>query len=204
MLAAIALAAGTYAYQAKMSGSLAGNSTVTVTPTTISEKASGSAMGMQFNASTAMTLDTGLVPTQYDGDYSTGGQSAHVTAAVAGGSATVTGAIGQTQPQTVPLGEGTKEFAVIEPGLIGGLFALPAQIAEWQTKKITAIAPSRAVGETLEVVDSPTARPAGVPAADVALSFGGAVPFTIWYDPSTYVPDEIDVPSQNLQATRVR
>jgi hypothetical protein len=38
----------------------------------------------------------------------------------------------------------------------------------------------------------------------VALSFGGAVPFTIWYDPATYVPDLIDVPSQNLQVQRMR
>jgi hypothetical protein len=48
------------------------------------------------------------------------------------------------------------------------------------------------------------ARPAAVPSQDAALAIGGQFPFTIWYDPATYVPDEIDIPSQNIVVSRVR
>ncbi len=47
-------------------------------------------------------------------------------------------------------------------------------------------------------------RPADVPAQEAVLSIERPIAVTIWYDPATFVPDEISVPSQNAVLTRVR
>ncbi|MBV8490703.1 MAG: hypothetical protein JO199_09255 [Candidatus Eremiobacteraeota bacterium] len=70
---------------------------------------------------------------------------------------------------------------------------------------MSAIAPGYGRVEALPPSPSASAqRPASVPASDVALAVGGSVPFVVWYDPATLVPDEIDVPSQSATVTRVR
>ena len=48
------------------------------------------------------------------------------------------------------------------------------------------------------------ARPADVAASDASISLTGQIPLTIWYDPTTYLTDEVDVPSQGLVVTRNR
>jgi hypothetical protein len=75
----------------------------------------------------------------------------------------------------------------------------------WKDMPVLAIAPSYGRGENLAVdTAAKPQRPSTVPAHDVAVSFRGSLPFTIWYDPMTFVPDEIDVPSQNVVVTRQR
>jgi len=79
-------------------------------------------------------------------------------------------------------------------------------MAAWNDAPSTAIAPTRPGSVLLDVAAqaTPAPHPAGVPDGDVAIVFGGRLPFTIWYDPATFVPDEIDVPSENVSATRIR
>jgi hypothetical protein len=116
---------------------------------------------------------------------------------------TGTAATGQ---QTFALDPNAKHFVVIEPGLLSGIFALPAQMQAWNDSPVTAIAPAYGREEPLPPATPATSasRPANVPASDVSLSVGGSVPFTVWYDPATLIPDEIDVPSQSAAVTRVR
>jgi hypothetical protein len=78
----------------------------------------------------------------------------------------------------------------------------------WNNAPALVVVPAMAaMGGTLAIVPDNSlagARPAAVPAQDVALAIGGQFAFTIWYDPATYVPDEIDVPGQNVVVSRVR
>ena len=48
------------------------------------------------------------------------------------------------------------------------------------------------------------ARPPHVPIIDLGLSVGGSIPLTEWYDPQTYVLDEVDIPSQSIAIIRTR
>jgi len=171
----------------------------------LDESASGSASGLQFTGTARLTLDAGLAPTQYDGTYQVAGQNATVKVTLTPTVATVTG-IGGGQPDPVVLLPTATHFVVVEPGLLAGLFALPAQMAAWNDAPTTAIAPTRPGGILLAVQApaTPAPHPSGVPANDVAVVFGGRLPFTIWYDPATFVPYEIDVPSENVSATRIR
>jgi hypothetical protein len=99
----------------------------------------------------------------------------------------------------------TQHFVVIEPGLLAGLFALPAQLAAWNDQSVTWITPTTAQAESLSANPSASVtRPADVAASDVVLSIERPTAVTIWYDPNTLVPDEIIVPSQNAVLIRER
>ena len=206
--AAPALPQGSYRYSAALAGVSAGTSTLTVkgdgTTTQIDETASGSANGMQFSGTDELVLGTDLAPTQYQGTYSVAGQQSKVNVALTPTTATVSNSV-SAAPQTFALDPAAKHFVVIEPGLLSGMFALPAQMQAWNDSTVSAIAPGYGRVEALPPSPSASAqRPASVPASDVALAVGGSVPFVVWYDPATLVPDEIDVPSQSATVTRVR
>lgn len=206
-----ALAPGTYRFNATYQGAPVGGSTLTVTRdasgTTIKESATGSAGGLDFAATATLVLGADLAPTLYDGKYKVMGQDADASVNLTPTTATVKSSAAAGGPQTFALDPQSSHFVIIEPGLVSGFFALPAQMQTWSGATVSAIAPaySREVPITPEAAASPApTRPNGVPAGDVPLSVGGHLPFTIWYDPTTLVPDEIVVPSQNATATRVR
>jgi hypothetical protein len=195
---------GSYTYTATMAGKPVGTSTITVSagpPMTIQEQASGGTGAQGASGKATLTLGADLGPTAYSGDYTNAGTPMSVAVSVAGDTATIGKA-------TYPLTGSTKHFVIVEAGMTAGLFALPAQMQAWNNGAALMVVPMMAaMGGTLAIVpDSSLAgtRPAGVPAADTALAIGGQFPFTIWYDPATNVPDEIDVPSQNVVVTRVR
>jgi hypothetical protein len=219
MLAAIALtlalsapalpASGVYRYNASVGGTPAGTSTLQVGGSsgaaTIAENASGSLNGMAFSGKATLSLGADLSPSTYGGSYTIAGQNPTVSVTIEGNTATVDGPAASGGKQTISLGPQASHFVVVEPGLLAGMFVLPAQMHAWNDAPVLAIAPAYARSEMLSIDPSAQpARPAGVPAQDVALSLGGRVPFTIWYDPATFVPDEIVVPSQNASVTRIR
>jgi hypothetical protein len=200
-------ASGAYNYTASMSGQPIGQWNVTVKrddSTEIDENSWASVMGMTLSAKATLALGSDLSPTRYTGNYLAAGQSVNVTVALAGTSATITGTQSQSA-RTLALGTDTHHFVVIEPGLLAGLFALPAQLASWNESTVTWLSPVTGTAQPL-MKDSaaPPARPAGVPAQDVELSLTGQIPVTMWYDPVTFVPDRIEVPSQHTILTRVR
>jgi hypothetical protein len=172
--------------------------------TVVDEKSSANFGGMVLGANATLTLDPNLAPVRYDGRYSAPGQSINVTVAVASDGATVTSELA-TVPGPLQLVGGTKHFAIVEPGLLAGLFALPAQFHAWKESRITWISPTSASAQLLTVGTAETpARPAGVPSNDAVLSLERPIAVTIWYDPSSFVPDRIDVPSNKAVLTRVR
>lgn len=170
----------------------------------IDEDSSASFAGMQMKANAILALGADLAPLSYTGSYKMAGQSPNVSVVLTPSSATATGATAAA-PQRVTLAANTRHFVVIEPGLLAGLFALPAQLATWKESSVTWITPATAAAATLTVNAIATAsRPAGVPAQDAVLSVDRPVAATMWYDPATFVPDAIVVPSQNAVLTRER
>jgi hypothetical protein len=201
-------ASGAYNYTASMSGQPIGQWNVTVksndSATEIDENSWASVMGMTLSAKATLALGPDLSPTRYTGNYLAAGQNVGVTVALTAASATIAGTQSGAA-RTVGLGADTHHFVVIEPGLLAGLFALPAQLASWNESTVTWLSPVTGAAQPL-MKDSaaPPARPAGVPAQDVELSLTGQIPVTMWYDPVTFVPDRIEVPSQHTILTRVR
>jgi hypothetical protein len=202
------LTPGTYQYTALLNGQPAATSKITVArtgnATDIDEDSAGSLAGMHLSGKATLVLGADLAPTQYNGNYESASQKATVTVALTPTSATIAGsAAGGSQP--LGLSANTRHFVVIEPGLLAGLFALPAQLESWKDPAVTAIAPMSGRAEALATDPaSAPARPNDVPAQDAVLSFGGRFPFTIWYDPTTFVPDEVIVPMQHVVITRAR
>jgi hypothetical protein len=200
-------ASGAYNYTASMSGQPIGQWSVNVkrsdSATELDENSQASLMGMTISAKATLLLGADLSPTSYSGAYRAAGQNIAVTVALTAGSATVT-STQSASGHAVALVPNTHHFAVVEPGLLAGLFALPAQLASWNESTVTWLSPVTGTAQPLtkDSAVSP-ARPAGVPAQDVELSLTGQIPVTMWYDPGTFIPDRVEVPSQNAVLTRV-
>ncbi len=202
------LTTGVFHYSATLDGSPTGTSTVTVArsgqSTSIQEKASGTVNGLSVSAVALLTIGTDLAPQTYNGTYGSNGLQTVVTASLSASAATVISSGSGGQPATFALSGDAAHFVVIEPGLLSGLFALPAEMEAWNDTPVMAIAPSYGRAESLTIDTSAKAqRPKGIPLQESSVSFNGKLPFTIWYDSATFVPDEIDVPTQNVVITRV-
>jgi hypothetical protein len=200
--------AATYRYTGSMSGQNVGSWSVSVTRdadrTQIDETSSASIFGMPLAATASLVLGPDFAPTKYSGNYRTPTQSPSVSVALTPSVATVVGAL-TTQPRQISLGPNTRHFVVIEPGLLAGLFALPAQLEAWKDPSVTWITPATGQAESLTTNPSPAAtRPANVAPQDVVLAIDQPVAVTIWYDPTSLVPDQISVPSQSAILTRER
>ena len=201
-------APGTYRYTAVLGGQRIGEWSVSVkgdeSGTQIDESSSASFAGVQVAATASLALGPDLAPTRYAGSYRTGGQSPTVSVALTPTSATIVGGFGGSS-RTLALVPNTRHFVVIEPALLAGLFALPAQLQAWGDSPVTWIAPITGQEKSIaKDSENPAGRPSSVPAQDVALAVRGEIPVTIWYDPATLVPDEVIVPSQNAVLTRER
>jgi hypothetical protein len=212
VLAAVAATAtfpapGAYNYTASMSGQPIGQWNVTVkrsdSATEIDENSWATVMGMTLSAKATLALGPDLSPTSYTGNYRAAGQDVAVTVALTAASATITGSQSDAA-HNVTLVPDTHHFVVIEPGLLAGLFVLPAQLASWNESTVTWLSPVTGSAQPLMKSAAPaTGRPAGVPAQDVELSLTGQTPATIWYDATSLIPDRIEVPSQHAVLTRV-
>jgi hypothetical protein len=200
--------AGTYRYAATLGGQHIGEWSATVQDgsgdTEVAESSSAMFAGMQLAATASLVLAADLSPVRYEGSYHVPGQNPTVTVTVTGGTATVSGTL-MAQTQRVGLLPNTQHFVVVEPGLLAGLFVLPAQVNAWKESAVTWITPTSAQAQLLTTnPNATTPRPPGVPANDVLLSIERPLPVTIWYDPATLVPDKVIVPSQNATLTRER
>jgi hypothetical protein len=201
-------APGTYRYAASLGGQRVGEWSVTVKSDTgdteVDENSSASIGGMALSATAALVLGSDLAPSKYSGNYRMAGQNPTVSATLTSTTATVIGAM-TNQPQQIVLRGATRHFVVIEPGLLAGLFALPAQLGAWNDQAVTWIAPATGQAQSLTANrNAGLARPANVASQDAAISIDQPLAVTIWYDPATLVPDVIIVPSQNATLTRER
>jgi len=199
--------AGTYTYTATMGGASVGTSTLTVknvgATTVIDEEVKGALSGSAASASDTLILGADLGPLSYQMNAVEDGSPLKDSAHIANATASVTDVHGKIA--SFDLLSSTKHFVVADFGLFAGLLPLPAQMRAWDNAPFLVVVPELGRSATLVPDTSVTPqRPAGVPARDVAISFTGDAPFTIWYDPATNVPDEIDVTAQGLTVTRQR
>ncbi len=207
ILLAAAIAPGTYTYNATLAGTNVGTSTLVVksvgTSTEIDEKVTGTISGSGASASDTLVLGADLGPLTYQMNATEDGSPLRDSATIVNATANITDVHGKTA--SFDLLANTKHFVVADFGLFAGLLPLPAQMRAWDNAPVLVVVPM--LGRSVALTPDATAsaqRPASVPANDVALVFSGEAPFTIWYDPSTFVPDEIDVTSQGLTVTRQR
>jgi hypothetical protein len=148
-------------------------------------------------------LGADLSPVSYTMSGSTNGSNVKDSATIANATASVTNVHGQNQ--SIDLLGSTKHFVIVDFGTFAGFMPLAAQMRAWNNTAVLAVVPI--LGQSVALAPSTGAapqRPSSVPSADQAVSFEGQAPFTIWYDPATNVPDEIDVTSQGLTVTRDR
>jgi len=201
-------AAGTYRYAATLGGQRIGVWSATLQnrsgDSEVDENSSAMFAGMQLAATASLVLAADLTPVRYEGSYHMPGQNPTVTVTVAGASATISGTL-TNATQRVGLQPNTQHFVVVEPGLLAGLFVLPAQVNAWKVSALTWITPTSAQAQLLTIDPNATApRPNGVPRNDALLSIEQPIAVTIWYDPATLVPDQLIVPSQSATLTRER
>jgi hypothetical protein len=190
-----------------MGGASVGTSTLTVRnvgdTTVIDEQVKGALSGSAASASDTLVLGADLAPLSYQMNAVEDGSPLKDSAHIDSTTASVTDVHGKSA--SFDLGASSKHFVVADFGLFAGLLPLPAQMRAWDNAPFLVVVPELGRSATLVPDQSVNPqRPAGVPAQDAAISFTGDAPFTIWYDPSTNVPDEIDVTSQGLTVTRQR
>lgn len=207
LAAAMQIAPGTYTYSATFGGAKVATSVITVKnvsgATQIDEKASGATSGENGSASAVLDLGPDLSPVSYSMTGSTNGSQVKDSATIANATANVTNVHGAST--TFDLMASTKHFVIVDFGTFAGFMPLAAQMRAWNNAAVMVVIP--VLGQSVALVPSngaAPARPSTVPAADQSVSFDGQAPFTIWYDPTTNVPDEIDVTAQGLTVTRDR
>lgn len=195
---------GTYTYVSTVAKRGSGQTDVTVkrdaSSLLLTERSSGKSDMVSGSGTAALTLDAQLAPSAYQATYSFGGAPVTVKMAFDGAKATEQSAQGSVD---YGLGSTARHFVVVDGVMLSGYLALPAQMNAWQDAAVMGIVPM--IGKSYPLAIDATAnpaRPASVPANDRLLAFSQPVAFAIWFDPSTLVVDEIDVPSQ--QATIVR
>jgi len=198
---------GTYTYAATMSGASVGTSTLTVRKvgdtTVIDEQVKGALSGSAASATDTLVLGADLAPLTYQMNATEDGSPLKDSAKIDSTTASVSDVHGKSASFDLPAT--AKHFVVADFGLFSGLLPLPAQMRAWNNGPFLVVVPELGRSATLVPDTTATAqRPASVPAGDVAIVFNGDAPFTIWYDPSTNLPDEIDVTSQGLTVTRQR
>jgi len=202
---------GSYKYAVTRGGSNVGNATLTV-------KRAAPSVGIHevetFGGVTETvdeSLDGGdLSPTSYASSFPVTSDvtvTAHISFYSGGARETVDGVPGSTDFR---LESGTKRIVIVDGAMATGFLFLPAQVKSQRLTTFTLLAPSLA--DTYYCKVNATAsppRPAGLPAADVGVTFDGAghsgnTEFVVWYDPTSFVVDEVDVPTQQVTIARVR
>jgi len=200
----VAPAPGTYHYSSYLKNKEIGNNTITIvrtaTGTKVDERSSASLSGEDSRAQTSMLFDEKLMLAGYHGHYEIAEQTMDATVALADRSATVTAG---KDVKTVLLGGTSKGFIVLDAATVAGFVMLPAQMHALGNADATVLVPGTGESSFIDVIpDNTIARPADVPVADVSISFAGASPFLEWFDPQTFVVDEIVIPGQDLIVKR--
>ena len=196
---------GTYTYAMSLNGAQVETTAVTVKhdpsgKLVLSESATGNMNGRSGEVSDTLTLDQTLAPLGYSANASIAdSRSMQSSLAFKGAQATQTGDV----TKTYALAADAKHFVVLDFGPFAGYFALPAQMQAWNDQPVLAIVPMYAQGVPIAVDKSLTPeRPKNVPASDVQISVKSPLQFTLWYDPTTLVVDEMDVPTEGVLVTR--
>lgn len=197
---------GDYTYAVTMNGATIGKNAIAVKrdPSTgsivLTENGSGSMNGQSGTIEDTLTLDSTLAPQTYNALASLGdSRGMKSSLSFKDGQALQTGDV----TKKYNLVADAKHFVLMDFGPFTGFFALPAQMQAWNRPPVIAIVPMYGQGFPLTVdLAAKPQRPASVPAIDLPMTFSSMVQITMWYDPSTLVVDEVDVPAQGLTVKR--
>ena len=195
---------GSYHYEAFSNGKIVGSNTITVsqTPagTKLMEYGSAHLETGDSKAESTMLLDSNLMLAGYTGNYNALDEQMKAIVTIGDRKATI--AAGD-DVRSVQLGGSSKGFIILDSAMVSGFFALPAQMRAYKNADTTVLIPGTGSSAFIDVIpDDKPKRPADVPENDASLSFAGEAPFVEWYDPTTLVVDEIQLPGQNLTIRR--
>jgi hypothetical protein len=190
----------TYTYSITQNSASIGTSTVTVkrTDAGITVHETETINGSNFVADETLDSQT-LAPKGYSATYpypqGTGSLTAHVSFGRSGATVRFDGIDGVS---TISLPSGVHAGFVLELSLMTGFLFLPAQIQAANVSQFSQILPSRVLQQVSRVDKNQGSPPSGVPANDVGIAIAASVNFDEWYDPVTFVVNEVSVPSQNV------
>jgi hypothetical protein len=195
--APIPLPDGTYVYTIVDSGSVASSSKIVVSRNGGKIVIAEHALPMEAGQVTRRILSAGTFATLSFTDDVDGKRIS--TLDVAGNNA-VLAQYGRKTTLTAPAGT---PFVVFDLNA-ASFFQLPAVLHFSATNHLALIELFTENSTTpLSASPSTAARPAGVPARDLAMDATvDAATGTLWYDPETYVLDEFDLPSQRIAFVR--
>lgn len=208
--AAAAPADGAYKYTVSRAGSGVGSSTVTVKRAATSIAIHEVETFAGVTETVDESLDVGdLSPTGYVSTFpvtSDVNVTARVTFFSGGAHFTVDTVPGSTDFRVE---HGTTRLVVVDGALATGFLFLPAQMHAQGLNAFTLYAPSAAETFYCTLNAATPPRPAGIPAPDVFVTVDGVAPsgnteFVVWYDPTSLIVDEVDVPTQQVTIARVR
>jgi len=190
---------GTYAYQLRQGGSAIGTSTITVS------RAGGALKVHEVaNLQVTYTLDSTLDPATFSTT------SLHAVYATTPLDVTFGATSFQEHVQgktvTLPTVAGAKGVMVIDGPVMTGLFLSPAQIHATGSATLTGVSPGSARSLACAfVAASASTRPAKVASADNGYVTKGlpSGEVTIWFDPTTLVPQDMEVPAQGISIVLV-
>lgn len=203
--AALAPPDGTYTYSFRSGGNEIGT-------TIISVQRSGAQIQIHEAASLAgkpytldQTLDAmTLTPINLDAVYpSATPTKVHATFSGGTGTETIAGTAGT---HTLAQPTGTAGGVVLDGPLMSGFFMAPAQTKALNTMALAGISPGSIQEFAIRVGPATASRPSGAPSADMSMTTNGlpSGDVVIWYDPSTLVPDELDVSAQSISIVLVK
>jgi dienelactone hydrolase len=190
---------GTYQYQFRQGGSSIGASTITVSRAGGTLKVHEVAV-LQITYTVDSTLDPATFST-------TALHAVYATTPIDitfGGSSYQERAKGQTF--TLPAVAGAKGITVLDGPVMTGFFLTPAQIRATGSMTLTGVSAGAAASFACTFVEAPaSARPAKVAASDVGYATKGLASgdVSVWADPATLVPQDIEVPSQAISIVLV-
>jgi len=185
---------GTYTYEFRAGGSTIGTSVITIT------RASGAMKAHEVaSLQVTYTVDSTLDPAT----FSTNALHAVVASTpvdVAFGSTSLT-ETAKGKSFTLPIAAGAKGYVVLTGPVMTGFFLTAAQVHATGSMVLTGVDFAAAQSLLITLVQAPaSSRPATVGSNDIGYVTKGLTSgdVTIWADPSTLVPQEMDVPSQGI------
>jgi hypothetical protein len=192
---------GKYHYDILASGTAAGSSDVTVTSDATSVSAGETlTQGPARVTTSARYVTPSLALITYAADIAAPGVSQHTTVTVKPGALTV-----MASGQSVDIrADAAAPLLIIGDNFIASAAMVPAILHANGATSFTLAVLRGGVAVVAAVTVAPAAtRPAGLPANDVGYSIAVAgVHEILWYDPQTFVLDDLVVPEQALDVRR--
>ena len=191
---------GTYRYELRINGSVAGTSTVAVRgaadAVTVDDNSQFTALKVNAHAvARYANPDLGLLSYAADVTLPSGAQHIDVTAAP--GHMTITDGAQHADVAADP----TAPLEILGDNLTGTTVMVPAIVQAAHAARFTYAATSGGIAVLATVVpDAIPARPIGLLSRDLWLVVdAGKIREVFWYNPATLVVDDLEVPAQSIE-----